>query len=558
MTAIRFRIVLMAITSIAGCFAPVFCHAESEPVLINDVERIAPLLEGMGRHTHPVTTSAPLAQRYFDQGMVLAFGFNHAEAARSFRQAQKLDPDCAMAYWGEAWVLGPNVNAPMDPESVAPAWAALQQALQKRGNASQREQDYILALASRYAPEPLEDRAPLDQAFANAMRTVAAKYPDDYDAQVIFAEAVMNTSPWNYWDDEGQPLPFTPEILATLERVLTRAPDHPQAIHLYIHAVEKTHPEWAEACADRLDSLCPGAGHLVHMPSHIYIRVGRYGDAADVNEMAAEADSAYAAQCHAQGLYPVAYMAHNHHFIWFAACMQGRSARAMEAACHMAEHADKELMRQPGFEVVQHFWLIPLYSQLRFGDWELILHEPKPDEELIYPVGIWVFAQGMAQLRRGNMPQAEEHLRELSRRAADPALSKVVIWQNNTAQHLVQIAEQVLAGEIAAAKGEYPAAIGHLRRAVQIEDSLVYEEPQSWYAPTRLTLGAILLEAGRPREAEQAFREDLAKYPRNAWALFGLKQALADQGRTEEAAEAAAEFDRQWKLADVTLTSARF
>ena len=280
-----------------------------------------------------------------------------------------------MAYWGEAWVLGPNVNAPMMPEAVAPAWTALQKALEKFGSASPRERDYILALASRYTAEPIDDRAPLDKAFADAMRTVAAKYPDDLDAQVIFAEAVMDTSPWHYWDDDGTPLEFTPEILATLERVLARAPDHPQACHLYIHAVEKTHPEWAEACADRLDGLCPGAGHLVHMPSHIYIRLGRYSDAVDVNEMAAEADTSYAAQCHAQGLYPVAYMQHNHHFIWFGACMQGRSVRAAEAACHMADHADQQLMRQPGFEVVQHFWLIPLYSMLRFGEWEQILHE---------------------------------------------------------------------------------------------------------------------------------------------------------------------------------------
>lgn len=540
---------------LASVPAPAIAQDET---LIGEIRKTAPLLEGMGDFTHPVSTSEPLAQRYFDQGMVLAYGFNHAEAARSFQQAQILDPNCAMAYWGEAWVLGPNINAPMPPEAVAPAWKALQKALEKFGHASPRERDYILALAARYTAEPIGDRAPLDKAFADAMRTVAHKYPDDYDAQVIFAEAVMDTSPWHYWDDDGRPLEFTPEILTTLERVLARAPNHPQACHLYIHAVEKTHPEWAEACADRLDGLCPGAGHLVHMPSHIYIRLGRYADAVDVNEMAAEADTNYAAQCHAQGLYPVAYMQHNHHFIWFGACMQGRSVRAAEAACHMADHADQQLMRQPSFEVVQHFWLIPLYSMLRFGEWEQILHESPPADDLKYPLGIWHYAQGMARLRRGDPAKAKEHLAELSRRAADEELSKVVIWENNTARQLVQIAEQVLAGEIAATEKNFDAAITHLQKAVAIEDSLVYEEPQSWYAPTRLTLGAILLEAGRAADAEHAFRGDLVKYPNNGWALFGLQQALAAQGRADQAAAVAAEFAEAWKHADVKLTSARF
>ena len=543
---------------IAMTHSPGLHAGEPDNVLVGEIIKTAPLLEGMGDFTHPVTTSNPLAQRYFDQGMVLAFGFNHAEAARSFQQAQILDPDCAMAYWGQAWVLGPNINAPMSPEAVEPAWSALQKALENFGNASQRERDYILALAARYTAEPLEDRTPLDRAFADAMRTVAAKYPDDHEAQIIFAEALMDTSPWHYWDDDGQPLPFTSEILTTLERVLARNPNHPQACHLYIHAVEKTHPEWAVACADRLDGLCPGAGHLVHMPSHIYIRVGRYRDAADVNEMAVEADDDYVVQCHAQGLYPVAYMPHNHHFLWFAACMQGRSVRAAVAACHMADHADKELMRQPGYEVVQHFWLIPLYSMLRFGEWEQIRNEPRPDEDLKYPLGIWYFAQGMSNLRRGKLPEAKEHLAELSRRAADEDLAKVVIWEINTAQHLVQIAEQVLAGEIAASEQNYDAAIDHLRRAVGIEDSLVYEEPQSWYSPTRLTLGAILLEAGRADEAERAFQEDLAKYPANAWGLFGLQQSLAAQGQSDQAQAVQAQFDEAWRHADVILKSPRF
>jgi tetratricopeptide (TPR) repeat protein len=445
----------------------------------------------------------------------------------------------------------------MPPENVKPAWEALQKAVERLDKASPHEQDYIRALEKRYAQSPPEDRAPLDRAFADAMRDVAAKHPDDYDAQILFAEALMDTSPWKYWDGK-EPKEFTREILTTLERVLARYPDHPQACHLYIHAVEAVHPEWAVACADRLDGLCPGAGHLVHMPSHIYIRVGRYADAVDVNEMATEADDRYVAQCHAQGLYPMAYMPHNHHFIWFGACLQGRSERALEAACHIAEHVDTDTMRQPGMAVLQHFSVIPLYSMVRFGQWNLLRAEPQPAEDLPYPRGIWHFSQGMAHLRQGRPDAAEKELEQLKAYAHDDELGKVFIWENNSAQHLLRIAEQVLCGELAAAAKDYDKAVTHLHDAVRIEDSLVYEEPQSWYAPTRLTLGAVLLEAGRAAAAEQAFREDLQKYPRNGWGLFGLKQALEAQGNQDAAAEVTEQFEQEWKRADVKLRSARF
>lgn len=529
---------------------------ELETDLINDVGSAAPLLDGMGTYHRPVSDD-PQAQRYFDQGMVLAFNFNHAEAARSFRAAQQLDPQCLMAYWGEAWVLGPNINAPMDSASAEPAWQALQLGLEHIEHGTQQEQDYLRALQTRYAESPPEDRSELDRAFAAAMRDVAAKYPDDYDAQIVYAESLMNLSPWNYWDGE-QPAENTPEILDILERVLARAPDHPQANHLYIHAVEEPHPEWAEACADRLDSLCPGAGHLVHMPSHIYIRLGRYADAIDINEMAVEADDAYTTQCFAQGLYPAAYMPHNHHFIWFGCCMQGRSVRAMEAACHMADHVDEELMRQPGMVVLQHFKMIPLYSMIRFGEWEPILHEPEPAEDLRYPRGVWHFARGLARVRTGDFDAAEQELKALSEFAGDDELGQMFTMQTNSVQALLKIGEQVLRGELAAARDDDNAAIDHLKKAAALEDALVYEEPQGWYAPTRLTLGAILLETDRAVEAEQVFREDLVKYPRNGWALFGLMQSLEAQGKADAAAAVAEEFEREWKHADVELNSARF
>jgi tetratricopeptide (TPR) repeat protein len=462
-----------------------------------------------------------------------------------------------MAYWGEAWVLGPNINAPMDEANVAPAWQALQKALEHLVDGTPREQDYVRALQTRYAAEPVKDRKPLDAAFAEAMRELAAKYPDDYDAQIIFAESLMNLSPWKYWDGD-QPREHTAEILTTLERVLARAPDHPQANHLYIHAVEEPHPEWAEACADRLDGLCPGAGHLVHMPSHIYIRLGRYTDAVDINEMAVEADNTYVAQCHAQGLYPAAYMPHNHHFVWFGCCMQGRSVRAMEAACHMADHVDQDMMRQPGFVVLQHFRMIPLYTMIRFGEWEPILHEPEPAEDLKYPRGVWHYARGLARVRTGDVEAARDELQALSAIAADDALGQMFTMQTNSVQALLKIGEQVLGGEIAAAEKDFERALTHLRQAAELEDALVYEEPQGWYAPTRLTLGAVLLEAGRAGDAETVFREDLAKYPRNAWGLFGLKQALEAQDKMDEAGRVGVEFEREWKHADVELKAARF
>lgn len=523
-----------------------------------DYEKTAPLLSGLGEYHHRVSTDVPLAQRYFDQGMVLAFGFNHAEAARSFREAQKLDPECAMAFWGEALVLGPNMNAPMDEANVPKAWKALQEAIKQSATATQRERDYIEALSQRYAAEPVEDRSKLDRAFADAMRELAAKYPDDYDAQVLFAEALMDTTPWDYWLEGGKPKKVTEEILATLERVIARQPDHPLVNHLYIHACEAAHPEWAEACADRLRDLVPGAGHLVHMPGHIYIRIGRYVDSTIANEKAIAADNDYVTQCHAQGLYPLAYMPHNHHFLWFSASMEGRSEQSIAAARHISGHVDHELMRQPGFGTLQHFFSMEMYALLRFGRWDELENYPRPDADLKYPTGVWHYARGLTSLRSGNLEAASEHLRALRKLSADKELDKVTIWENNTTRQILQIGEQVLAGELASARGAHDKATAHLREAVRLEDAMRYEEPQLWYAPTRQFLGAVLLEAKRPAEAEATFQADLKKYPDNGWALFGLQQALEAQGQSEEAATVRRAFEKAWSRADVDLTAARF
>jgi tetratricopeptide (TPR) repeat protein len=520
--------------------------------------RPAPMFKRMGNLRFPVSTRSRLGQRYIDQGMTLSFGFNHAEAARSFREAQKLDPQCAMAFWGEALVLGPNINMPMQDANVPLAWAAIQKAQKLAPRATPRERDYIAALATRYQKEPAKDRSPLDKAYADAMRKLAEKYPDDYDAQVLFAESLMDTTPWDYWLEGGKPKPLTEELLRTLERVLARAPNHPGACHLYIHAVEAAHPEWAEACADRLRKLVPGAGHLVHMPSHIYIRIGRYTDARVANEKAVAADNDYVTQCHAQGIYPLGYMPHNHHFLWFAASMEGRAEQSIRAARHVAKHTDQKTMRQPGMGTLQHFYSMEMYALARFGRWKEIRALAKPADDLKYPTGVWHFVQGMATLRGGDADKAREHLAGLKKLAADPDLDKVTIWENNTTRHILQVGEQILAGEIAAADKDFDSAVAHLRKAVELEDAMRYEEPQLWYYPTRQALGAVLLEAGKPAEAEAIFRADLKRYPDNGWSLFGLQQSLEAQKKTAQAREAARRFKEVWKHADVKLTRPRF
>jgi tetratricopeptide (TPR) repeat protein len=531
------------------------CFAEDNP---SAEKRTAPLLSGLGNHHHPVSTKVPLAQRYFDQGLILAYGFNHAEAERSFREAAKLDPQCAMAYWGAALVLGPNINAPMPDEAVEKAYAAVQKALELSQNATDRERAYIAALAKRYSEKPVEDRAALDLAYANAMRELAQSYPDDLEAATLLAESLMDTTPWDYWQTDGTPKPVTEEILATLESVLRRDANHPGANHFYIHAVEAKHPQRGIAAADRLRDLVPGAGHLVHMPSHIYIRVGRYHDASVANEKAIAADDDYVTQCHAQGLYPLAYMAHNHHFLWATTTFEGRSHDAIHAAQHIASHVDQQTMREPEFLTLQHYWVTPLYAWVRFGKWDQILAEPRPAADLRYPLGTWHYARGIALCRKGRLDEGQQELANLLPIAADAQLKDVTIWGMNNTQHLLQIAEQVLAGELAAANGEFPAAIDHLQKAVRLEDNLQYDEPSTWHHPVRQILGAVLLAAGQPAVAEAAYRQDLEKYPENGWSLFGLHQCLDRQGQTESAREIRKKFEHSWRHADVTLKASRF
>ena len=521
----------------------------------------APLFDGMGSYERKISTSDPDAQKYFNQGMVLAFAFNHAESVRSFRAAQTLDPTCAMCFWGEALATGPNINVTsngkvvMSDDERRNAFAALQKAIELKSNAGQSEQDYIDALAARYNGEPDTDREPLDQAWADAMGRVAQKYPDDMDAASIYAEALMNTMPWNYWADDGNPKPATVKVIESLEGVLEQAPDHPLALHLYIHAVEaSSNPGRAEAAADRLLALVPGAGHLVHMPAHIYWRIGRYHDASNANIEAARVDEAYIAQCNAQGFYPALYYPHNIHFLWAASTMEGRSELSIESAFRVANNVNVEQVKQ--FPTVEFFRTIPLLSYVRFGKWDEILAHPAEPEEFKFSQGIRHYARGVAFASQGDIQKAMEE------QAKIPALVETTSvefmskrgYPGNT---LLQIANDLLLGEIAYVQDDFAKAITHFEAAVSEQDQLPYTEPPFWYYPSRQSLGQVLMDASQFSDAEAVYRKDLADYPRNGWSMFGLMKALEAQGKTAEAAEVKSMFDEVWQMADVELSASR-
>lgn len=516
----------------------------------------APLFQGLGNHHHRVTTKSKLGQKFFDQGMTLLYGFNHAEAIRSFDAVEQLDPDCAMAHWGIAYAYGPNINMPMDDKAVPKAWEALQKAVALKPKASAKEQAYIDALSKRYAENPPKPRAPLDQAYANAMREVAKQYPRDLDAQTLFAEAVMDTSPWNYWQPDGTMKPNAKEALTAIESVLSRTRQrHPGADHLHIHLVEAgPHPERAEASADRLGRFAPSAGHLVHMPSHIYVRVGRYHDASTMNELAARADESYFAQCRQQGMYPGGYYPHNVHFLWFATGLEGRSRESIAAAKKVSQYTSE--LRCGAIEGARQRYL-PLLAYARFGRWQQILDEPSPAADYPFDLAIWHYTRGVALAAKGKPDDAaSEHAKLL-----ELAKSEKVIAMDNPyfpGTKILAIADQVLAGKIAAARDAAEDAIKRLKKAVELEDAMPYMEPPYWYYPVRESLGAVLLKDGQPAQAEAVFREDLAKLKGNGWPLFGLEQSLRAQGKIEEAERVHAGFIKAWKHADTKLDLSSF
>jgi len=521
--------------------------------------QIAPLLEGMGVHNFDTSLDDELAAQYFNQAIALTYGFNHLEAGRSFKQVATIDPSSAIAFWGQALVLGPNINAVMESTSVRPAYQAIQLAKSRRAKASNKEKALIDALAKRYSlDESLSDRVKLDKAYANAMRRLLKKYPNDPNIRTLFAESLMVIHSWDYWNWDGRPKEWTPEILSVLERGLEEHPRHAGLIHYYIHAVEASkRPGRALAYADTLRDLVPGAGHLVHMPSHIYIRTGRYQDGVEANEKAIQVDNNYIAQCQQQGIYPVAYVPHNRHFLWAMATMQGNSKKAIKAAEHMAGHIDEEMMQQPGYGTLQHYWVTPLYAYVRFGKWNKILGQRIPREELKYPRGVWHYARGIAFTALGRLEKAKVELARLQALAEDESLKSITVWEINDAQSVLKIAALVLQGELYGKEKNFQKSIVTFIKAITLEDSLNYNEPSDWHYPVRQSLGAVLLESGDYAKAELTFKNDLKIFPENGWSLYGLQQALQRQGKTIEAELVGLRLQKAWQWADIKLNSSR-
>ncbi len=509
-----------------------------------------PLYDDLGSHHHAITAANPQTQRYFDQGLRLVYAFNHAEAVRAFQEAERRDPRCAMCPWGIALAYGPNINAPMDSAAAVAAYAAIQRAVARSSAGTSKERALITALSQRYAAAPIADRPPLDSAYARAMARVADAYPADGDVQVLYADALMNLSPWNYWTRDGSPRPDTPEVLRRLETVMQRDPDNPGACHLFIHAVEATTPERAVPCAERLAGLMPGAGHIVHMPGHIYVRVGRYADAIEANRHAVHADESYLEGPSAlkHGIYAQGYYPHNYHFMSFAASMAGRSAIAISAARAVVATIGPDIVREVGW--LEAITPVTYWTLTTFGRWDEILREPLPPPEFRFATAMAYYARGVALAAAGRDEEARATLDTLA------AVAQVLPPGDN--QVATQIAAHALMGEMAARRGDVADAIDHFRLAVDLEDGLTYNEPPTWYYPMRHSLGKALLAAGRPAEAETVYREDLERFPENGWSLYGLTEALRAQGKAPEADAAAQRLRRAWAGADVTLTGSRF
>lgn len=519
---------------------------------VDTTRQISPLFENLGDLHFPITTDKDRAQVFFDQGLKLTYAFNHAEAHRSFMEASRLDASSAMTFWGQAYALGPNINDPMpDNERKQKYNEALAMAQSLALKSTAMEQALIEALAARYDEDPTKDVAELNMAYMHAMAKVVKQFPEDANVQILYAASVMNTVPWNYWDADGNPSPNIADAKAALEKAMELDPDNPGAHHYYIHMVELPKPDLAVPSADKLGTLMPAAGHIVHMPSHIYIRVGRYLDAVTANQAAILADEDYISQCYSQGLYPLAYYPHNIHFLWSAASLLGDSEIAIDAAKKTAEKVPTgELATLP---FLQDFASTPLLAYTRFGKWNEILTIPGPNPEIKHLRLIWHYARGIAFVRKNNTKEAQEELDAIAVLRRDPDLKNLVATAHNTSVSIANIAYEIVAGELAALRGDLPKATEHLKKAVTFEDGLTYTEPAAWYIPTRQNLGAVLLKAQKYVAAEKVYREDLDVLRQNGWSLMGLYLSLKAQGKTEEAQAIKEEFDTAWQHSDIKI-----
>jgi tetratricopeptide (TPR) repeat protein len=537
----------------AATIALVFCLAVFVPAQNHEMAS-APVtvMSGLGDLHHPVSTKNEEAQQFFDQGLRLIYAFNHDEAARSFKKAAELDPNLAMAYWGIAEAVGPNYNDPASADRFQQAHKAIQKASDLSAGVSPVERAYIAAMAKRFPADPNADLRKAAEAYRDAMRDVVRTYPDDLDAATLFAEAGMNLHPWGLWHPDGTPEAGTDEIVSTLESVIRRDPNHMGAVHYYIHAVEASQsPERALAGANRLAAMAPAAGHLVHMPGHVYIRTGDYAAAVMTNEKAAAADEAYIKASGAQGIYPMMYYSHNLHFIAMCSAMNGDYGEARKAAEALAQHVGPHVKDMPPLE---GFMTIPMAVDIRFHRWDNLLALQAPAPEMKTITIFYHFARGMALASKGQPDQAQAEYKVVAE--AEKSTSPDTIFSmpfNNKTKDILKIAENVLGAQIAVARKDNASAIGMLREAVTVQDSLKYGEPPDWFFPVRESLGAVLLMNGDAKGAEQVFRDDLAKNPRNPRSLFGLHQALKAQDRNSDSWFVEKQFRDAWKGGDGSL-----
>ncbi len=517
----------------------------------------APLFDGLSGIDFKISTNSSRAQQYFNQGMMLSYGFNHAEAGRSFYQSMREDSNCAMCYWGFAYVLGPNYNGGMEADNFQRAYDAVQKALKLSVNSNEKEKALIDALTHRYAKQPPENRSELDKDYAAAMKKVYTQYPDDADIGALYAESLMDLHPWDLYEKKTkQPKSWTPEIIAVLEHLIKQNPNHPGAHHFYIHALEASAtPERALQSAKLIPKLVPGSGHLVHMPAHIYINTGDYHLATLANLDAIKVDSNYTTSCHAQGVYPLAYYPHNYHFLIATATLEGNSKLAWMASQKMRANTSLDIMQQPGWGTLQHYYTIPFYVAVKLAMWDTILAFKPEAKELIYPNAVLHYARGMAYLGKNDIAKAQLELTELTKLANDTSLKALSIWGINTTADLMQIAVKVLKAELLEKQGNSNDAIALLKEAVALEDQLNYDEPPDWFFSVRHYLGEELLKAGKFAEAEKVFLEDLKTWKENGWALIGLYTSLQKQNKTAAATTVKTRFDKAWQFADFKITS---
>jgi tetratricopeptide (TPR) repeat protein len=519
---------------------------------VDTTKQISPLFDNLGNLHFSISTKNQRAQAFFDQGLKLSYAFNHAEAHRSFMEASRLDPNAAMTYWGQAFTLGPNINDPLPiEERKIKINEALAKAKQLSSKSSLKEQALIAALSARYSTDLTADIVKLNMNYMHAMAKTIEKFPDDANVQILYAASIMNTVPWNYWDSNGNPSPNIKEAKAALEKAMLLEPENPGGHHYYIHMVELPYPDIGVESADKLASLMPGAGHIVHMPSHIYIRVGRYKDAVISNQKAILADEDYISQCFAQGLYPLGYYPHNIHFLWSSASLLGASDIAIDAAKKTAEKVPVGEFLEMTF--LQDFASTPMLAYTRFGKWNEILTIPAPTPKIKHLNLMRHYARGIAFIRKGNIDDAQEELDAIEILKNDPELKTLIATANNTSIHAANIAFEVVSGELEALKGNLLQAIEHLEKAVVFEDGLTYTEPAAWHIPTRQNLGSILLDAENYEAAEKIYREDLDILRQNGWSLMGLYKSLLAQGKNKEARSIKKEFDNAWKDADIEI-----